>query len=97
VHNLGSIEYAGLVHVVPDVEVGGGAQVLGELELGAPPGDRLGVHHVDVHRRPGPAPPAGIVTFVEIRLAHPHSSVVRILGKAEGMKLGPLALLEFGG
>lgn len=58
--HLGPVEDAGLVHVVPHIQVLGGALVRVQLELLRPPVARRGVQHVQVGRRARPAPPAAI-------------------------------------
>mmetsp|Transcript_22353 Transcript_22353/g.69850 ORF Transcript_22353/g.69850 Transcript_22353/m.69850 type:complete len:731 (-) Transcript_22353:901-3093(-) len=54
--HLRPVEDGGLVHVVPHVQVLGGARVRVELELVSPVGPRGGVEKVDVGRGPRPAP-----------------------------------------
>ena len=56
--HLWAVEDAGLVHVVPHVEVGRGALVLGQRELLRPPRPHFWVQHVQVEGGPRPAPPA---------------------------------------
>lgn len=60
--HLGAVEDAGLVHVVPHVEVLGAAHVAVQAEHSRPPGAHNGAQHVQVGGRPRPAPPARIVT-----------------------------------
>mmetsp|Transcript_7148 Transcript_7148/g.24740 ORF Transcript_7148/g.24740 Transcript_7148/m.24740 type:complete len:789 (+) Transcript_7148:93-2459(+) len=58
--HLGAVEHRGLVHVVPDVQVGRGALVLGGGELARPPVADLGVGDVEVGGGARPAPPVEV-------------------------------------
>mmetsp|Transcript_12550 Transcript_12550/g.37706 ORF Transcript_12550/g.37706 Transcript_12550/m.37706 type:complete len:368 (-) Transcript_12550:667-1770(-) len=81
--DLGAVEHAGLVHVVPDVEVLGGAGVVARQEVGAPPLPHLGVHHIQVRAGPRPAPPVIVLAIfvfdvVALVLSSLEDRVVRV-------------------
>jgi hypothetical protein len=70
--HLGPIEHGWLVHVVPDVQVLGGARVAAWVEVGGPPCAHLWAEHVQIGAGPWPAPPETdmVWTCYDIILAH---------------------------
>lgn len=54
--HLWPVEHAGLVHVIPDVQIWRGPLVLGQRKLLCPPRPHFWIQHVQVGRRARPAP-----------------------------------------
>lgn len=69
--HLRAVENTELIHVIPDVQVLGGALVLGEHELLGPPVPGGWVQVVQVGRRPRPTPPAAISLVMRGTILHP--------------------------
>lgn len=56
--HLRAVKNAGLIHVIPDIKVLGGALILAQGELGSPPVACCWVEHIQVGGGARPAPPA---------------------------------------